>query len=130
MPEHATHFKWKELPVERLRGGITRRFVTSERAMIGEVSFRKGDTVPAHQHDNEQFTHVVSGALRFTLGQLGENAATVRAGEVILIPSGLLHAVEALEDTLEYDVFSPPRRDWLDPASDFLRGEVRGPGDE
>ena len=125
MPDQAQHFKWSNQPSEQLRGGIARRFVTSKRAMIGEVTFREGDTVPPHAHENEQFTHVVSGALRFTLG---DQIVFVRAGEVILIPSGLTHSVEALEDTLEYDVFTPPRQDWIDPASGFLRTEVSKSG--
>lgn len=122
MSERAKHYVWSERPLEHLRGGITRRYVTSNKAMIGEVTFRKGDSVPAHSHENEQFTHVVKGCLVFLLGEDGKEAVTVRAGEVILIPSNLLHAVEALEDTLEYDVFTPPRQDWIDTDSGFLRG--------
>ncbi len=121
MPDNAQHFRWADRPLEHLRGGITRRYVTSAHAMIGEVAFRAGDTVPTHTHENEQFTHVVRGALRFRLGTEGDEVL-VRAGEVILIPSGMPHAVEALEDTLEYDVFTPPRQDWTDPRSTFLRG--------
>ncbi len=71
MPGSAQHFRWADLPVEHLRGGITRRYVTSAKAMIGEVALRKGDTVPPHAHENEQFTHVVRGALRFRLGTDG-----------------------------------------------------------
>lgn len=122
MSEQAKHYIWSDRPLEHLRGDITRRYVTSDKAMIGEVTFRKGDSVPPHAHENEQFTHVVTGCLAFVLGERGEEAVTVRAGEVIVIPSNLLHAVEALEDTLEYDIFTPPRQDWIDTASDFLRG--------
>ncbi len=124
MPGSAQHFRWADRPLEHLRSGITRRYVTSAKAMIGEVALRKGDTVPPHAHENEQFTHVVRGALRFRLGADGAEEVLVRAGEVILIPSGMLHAVDALEDTLEYDVFTPPRQDWTDPGSTFLRGDA------
>ena len=124
MLKHAQHFKWSDRPLEHLRDGIARRFVTSDRAMIGEVTFQKGDIVPPHSHENEQFTHVIAGALRFTIGEAGEQTINVGSGEIILIPSNLIHAVEALEDTLEYDVFTPPRQDWIDPTSSFLRGET------
>ena len=121
MSAQASHYRWTERPTEQLRPGIARRFVTSERMMMGEVTLAKGKTVPPHSHENEQFTHVVKGALRFTFGPNAEDVVLVRAGEVVLIPSGLLHGVEALEDTLEYDVFTPPRQDWIDLESDFLR---------
>lgn len=121
MAENAKHYVWSKRPLEHLRGKITRRYVTSNAVMIGEVEFRKGDTVPAHRHPNEQFTHVVRGCLRFTLGDDSRDEIIVGAGEVIAIPPNLLHGVEALEDTLEYDVFNPPRQDWIDPDSAFLR---------
>lgn len=122
MSQKVKHYIWRERPLEHLRGDITRRYVTSAKMMIGEVTFKKGDAVPSHSHENEQFTHVVKGCLTFFLGERGEEAVTVRAGEVIVIPSNLPHAVEALEDTLEYDVFTPPRQDWIDTEDGFLRG--------
>ncbi|MDQ3310196.1 MAG: cupin domain-containing protein, partial [Gemmatimonadota bacterium] len=45
----------------------------------------------------------------------------VRAGEVLHIPSGVPHKAEALEDTLDVDIFSPPRQDWLDQTDSYLR---------
>ncbi|MCY0149260.1 cupin domain-containing protein [Hoeflea sp. G2-23] len=129
MTDEAKHFRWEEQRVDHLRGGITRRLVTSDKAMIGEVRFEKGATVPLHSHEHEQFTHVVEGALCVTLGDEGDQKTMiVRAGEVILIPSHMPHAVEALEATLEYDVFTPPRLDWLDPDSQFLRADANTNG--
>jgi quercetin dioxygenase-like cupin family protein len=55
-------------------------------------------------------TYILQGALRFVVG--GEEII-VREGEVLHIPSQVPHQAEALEDTLELDVFSPIRRDWL-----------------
>lgn len=110
----ATHFAWTERPVEQFQSDISRSFITSEKAMIGRVTFKKGATVGSHHHVHEQFTHVVEGCLRFFLGENREQVVTVNAGEVILIPSNLPHAVEALEDTVEYDVFTPPREDWIE----------------
>ncbi|RYE34062.1 MAG: cupin domain-containing protein [Hyphomicrobiales bacterium] len=109
----ATHFAWADRPVEQFSSDIARSFVTSEKAMIGRVTFAKGAVVGSHHHVHEQFTHVVEGCLRFFLGENKEQVVTVRAGEVILIPPNLPHAVEAVEDTVEYDVFTPPREDWI-----------------
>lgn len=111
---HASHFAWSDRPVEQFQPDISRSFITSEKAMIGRVEFKKGASVGSHHHVHEQFTHVVEGCLRFFLGENHEQVVTVHAGEVILIPSNLSHAVEALEDTIEYDVFTPPREDWIE----------------
>src|ERR671938_635759 len=79
------------------------------------------------EHDNEQITYVLEGALHFWLGADGAEEVTVRAGEVLVIPPNLPHQAEALEDTLDVDIFSPPRQDWLDKTDDYLR---RGSPDE
>jgi quercetin dioxygenase-like cupin family protein len=122
MTEKVSFYRWSEQRLDKLRGGITRRFVTSTNVMIGEVHFRKNDTVPTHSHESEQFTHVIKGALRFTIGSDDkQEIVIVRTGEVVFIPSNVPHALEALEDTLEYDVFNPPRSDWIDLDSLFLR---------
>ena len=88
--------------------------------MIAHVYLKKGAVVPRHQHDNEQITYILEGALRFRLGE-DEQEVEVRAGNVLVIPSNLPHSAEALEDTLDVDVFDPPRRDWLDGTDSYLR---------
>ena len=115
-------FRWDDLPKEQLKGTLERRLITSERMMIAHVYFKKGDDVPRHSHENEQITYVLSGALRLWLGANDEQDFTVRAGEVLVIPSHLPHRALALEDTLDVDVFCPPRQDWLDGTDAYLRG--------
>jgi unsaturated pyranuronate lyase len=116
------HYRWKELPAEPLKGTISRKLITSDRMMIAHVYFKKGDDVPQHSHENEQLTYILEGALRFWLGPDGSQEITVRAGEVLVIPSKVLHRALALEDTLDVDVFCPPRQDWLAGTDAYLRG--------
>lgn len=117
----AKHYQWKELPAEKLKGGLTRKLITSERMMIAHVHLNKGDDVPRHAHENEQITYILEGALLFKLGESGEREVIVRAGEVLVIPSYLPHSALALEDTLDVDVFNPPRQDWLAGTDAYLR---------
>jgi quercetin dioxygenase-like cupin family protein len=119
--QSAKHYRWKELPAEPMKGTITRRLITSERMMIAHVYLKKGDDVPQHSHENEQITYILEGALHFWLGDEGEREITVRAGEVLVIPSWLPHRALALEDTLDVDVFNPPREDWLNGTDAYLR---------
>ena len=122
MPTTARHFRWDDIPKERLNDLLDRRLVTGERMMLAHVYLKKGCLVPRHSHENEQLTYVLQGALHFWLGEDEKEEVVVRSGEVLVIPSNLPHKALALEDTLDVDVFSPPRQDWLDGTDAYLRG--------
>ena len=116
-----TRFRWDDMPGELVSPGFERRLVTGERAMLAHIYLKKGFVVPRHQHDNEQITYVVSGALHFWIGEDESQEMVIRAGDVLHLPSWVWHKAEALEDTLDVDIFSPPRQDWLDKTDDYLR---------
>jgi quercetin dioxygenase-like cupin family protein len=119
--ESAQHYRWDDIPAEPMKGSITRQLITSQRMMIAHVRLKKGDEVPKHSHENEQITYILEGALHFWLGAKGDREVIVRAGEVLVIPSNLEHRAVALEETLDVDVFNPPRQDWLDGSDAYLR---------
>lgn len=116
------HTRWEDLPKEKVTDTISRRLVTGERMMIAHVYLDKGAIVPTHSHENEQLTYILEGALRFWIGpEDGEREElVVAAGEVLYIPSNVPHKAEALEDTFDVDVFSPPRQDWLDGTDSYF----------
>jgi quercetin dioxygenase-like cupin family protein len=116
---------WDDMAVEELTPLIGRRLVYTEKQMLAHVYLKQGALVPAHDHINEQITYILSGALRFWIGEHADNPGDtyvdVRAGEVLVIPSMVRHRAEALEDTLDVDIFNPPRQDWIDKSDDYLR---------
>ncbi len=118
------HARWDEIPLEQVTDTISRRLFTGERMMLAHVYLKKGAVVPTHAHENEQLTYIVEGALRFWLGE-GDDVRelVVGAGEVLYIPSNVPHKAEALEDTFDIDVFSPPRQDWLDGTDSYFHDE-------
>lgn len=120
-PQLAKFYRWDDIPAEPLKGSITRKWVSSDRLMIAHVALKKGDDVPRHSHENEQITYLLSGAMEFWIGAHDEQNLIVRAGEVLVIPSNVPHRALALEDTLDVDVFNPPRQDWLQGTDDYLR---------
>jgi quercetin dioxygenase-like cupin family protein len=120
----ATRYRWDDLPRERLNPLIGRRLITGERLMLAHVYLDRGAVVPKHAHENEQLTYIVEGCLRFWLGDDESEVVDVAAGEVLHLPSNLPHRAEALEDTLDVDIFCPPRQDWLDGTDAYLREEV------
>lgn len=110
-------FRWEDLPREVVTDEISRRVITGDRMMLAHVYLDEGSVVPRHAHENEQLTYILEGALRFSIGEEGaadREELVVRAGGVLHIPSRVPHEAEALEDTLDVDVFCPPREDWLD----------------
>ena len=116
-----TWYRWEELPREKVSAMLDRRLITGDRMMLAHVYLKQGCIVPKHSHENEQFTYILEGALRFWIGEEQKEEVVVRAGEVLHIPSNVPHKAEALEDTLDVDVFSPPRQDWLDKTDAYLR---------
>jgi quercetin dioxygenase-like cupin family protein len=115
-----TFHRWDDMPKQRVTDAIDRRFITGERMMLSQLYLKKGSIVPRHSHDNEQLTYILEGALKFHIGADGSEEIIVRAGEVLVIPSNVPHQAEALEDTLDVDVFCPPRQDWLDGTDDYF----------
>ncbi len=114
-------YRWDDMPKENVTEMLDRRLITGDRMMLAHVYLKKGAIVPRHAHENEQLTYILEGALRFWIGEDESEIVDVRAGEVLHIPSNVPHKAEALEDTLDVDIFSPPRQDWLDKTDDYLR---------
>jgi len=115
MPAQVRIHRWDEIALEKVTEMISRKIVTGEREMLAQIYLKRGALVPMHAHDSEQMTYILQGALRFLIE--GEEI-TVREGEVLQIPSRVPHQAEALEDTLELDVFSPLRSEWVDAADE------------
>ena len=116
-----TLHRWSDMPKESLSASLERRLITGDRMMLAHVYLKKGCVVPRHSHENEQITYILEGGLRFWIGEDESQVMDVMAGEVLHIPSHVPHKAEALADTLDVDVFSPPRQDWLDKTDDYLR---------
>ena len=120
-----TKHAWKDVPLEQLSPLLGRKLVTADHTMVAQVFLKQGCVVPAHEHHNEQVTYILEGCLRFWIGEHADNPGDtfmdIHAGEVLLIPGGIRHRAEALEETLDLDVFNPPRQDWLDGSDAYLR---------
>ena len=109
MPRRATLTRWDELAQEKVTEMVSRKVIAGARQTMAQVWFKKGALVARHAHDSEQMTYVLDGALRCMVD--GEDLV-VRAGEVFVIPSGVPHQIEVLDDTLVIETFSPARHDW------------------
>ena len=116
-----THYTWEQMPKEKVSPMLDRRLVTGERLMLAHVYLKKGCIVPKHSHHNEQITYILEGELKFWIGEDEDEIVHVKPGEVLHIPPHVPHKAEAVEDTLDVDIFDPPREDWLQKTDTYLR---------
>ena len=112
------HVRLADMPTEHLNPLLERQFAAGEKSMLARLRLRKGCMVPLHSHENEQITYILEGALKFSLQG---KEIIVRAGEILVIPSNVPHSAEAIEDTVDLDVFCPPRADWISGTDAYLR---------
>lgn len=111
--------RWDAEPVEQLNDGIGRRMLNGEAMTLAQITLAAGAVVPEHAHPNEQIATLLSGRLRFVVG---EEERVVAPGESVLIPGNVPHRVEALERSVVLDAFAPRREDWLSGDDAYLRG--------
>jgi quercetin dioxygenase-like cupin family protein len=112
------HFNWDAIPAERMNDKFVRRIAWDGSLMVARTDVEQGYVVPVHSHDNQQITWVTSGRWRFTLEG---RTVDVGPGEMISIPANVPHSAEALETLVAYDIFTPPREDWLKGDDSYLR---------
>src|ERR1700757_3550217 len=113
------HYTWEEMEMEKMSECIGRKIIAGEKAMVAQVFLAKGAVVPEHHHESEQITYILEGALEF---EIGGKKTVVGKCELLRIPSNVPHMAVALEDTLDLDIFSPIRHDWLKKDDAYLRG--------
>jgi len=132
-----TFTRWSDIPVEALNPYIGRQFVVGTETMLARILLRKGAHVPLHSHVNEQISYILEGALKFVVhdivdsetGAVSSREIIVRAGEVLCTPPSVPHEAFALEDTVNLDIFTPPRQDWIDGTDAYLRHQNVGQPD-
>src|SRR5579859_6814429 len=113
-------YTWNNVEQETMSDVISRKVISGEKAMVAQVFLKKDAVVPTHHHESEQLTYILEGALKF---ELEGREVVVRKGEVLLIPANVPHRAVALEDTIDLDIFSPIRLDWLTGQDHYLRKE-------
>jgi quercetin dioxygenase-like cupin family protein len=114
------YIPWHTIPLEDLNPLLQRQFVVGQEIMVARVLLKKGCIVPEHSHHNEQLTYILDGALKFWIDG---KEIVVHSGEVLCIPAHMPHKAQAIEDTVDLDVFTPPRADWINKSDQYLRGQ-------
>lgn len=108
---------WKTRDVEKLSDTLSRQAILE--GTLAQLSIKRGGGAPHHSHVNQEFTAIVSGALKYVFD---DGEVVVNAGEVLVVPPNVPHWVVALEDTVVFFFFSPAREDWFGGKSKILEG--------
>lgn len=111
-------YRWDSVRKEQMNPKVWRKVVNGQLLTVAQFFIAKDGVVPVHQHENEQMTHVLEGALKF---EISGQVVVVRQGEIVHIPPNIPHGVVALEDTINLEIFTPVRRDWLVGKDNYLR---------
>jgi len=111
-------FSWETVKKEGMNDKLARKVISGEKITVAQIFLAKDGVVPLHQHENEQISTGVTGAMRF---EIEGKEIVLRAGDVLVIPPNVPHRVVALEDSQALDVFSSVRTDWLTGKDDYLR---------
>jgi quercetin dioxygenase-like cupin family protein len=112
------YLAWNDVEVEAMNPLLGRQLIVGHQVMLARVLLKKGCIVPLHSHVNEQLSYILEGALKF---YIDGKEIVVRAGEVLTIPPNMPHKAEAMEDTVDLDIFNPPRADWINKTDSYLR---------
>jgi len=83
--------QWDDVPMETVNPMMRRQIITGELMTVAKIYFKDGFLVPMHSHHNEQITQVISGLLRFRLGENGEEEIDVGPCQALVIPANLPH---------------------------------------
>jgi quercetin dioxygenase-like cupin family protein len=113
-----SHYNWGKIPEEKVTETLSRKLITGKKVMLAQVHLKKGCIIQAHSHESEQMTYILRGSMRL---RLPDKEVILGEDEVLHIPSGVEHSAVALEDTVDLDIFSPIREDWLTGKDDYLR---------
>ncbi len=113
-----TKYSWDQVPSEAMSPLLDRQYISGAQSMLARIFLKKGCVVPTHSHPNEQISYILSGALEMNAEGV---IHIIRAGDVLVIPSGIPHSARALEDTINLDLFAPPRQDWIDNDDAYMR---------
>ncbi|MGO8694886.1 MAG: cupin domain-containing protein [Rectinemataceae bacterium] len=81
-----------------------------ESVLMTQFSMEAGAKLPDHSHPNEQIGYLVTGCIRF---HIGDSSRELGSGCSWCVPSGIAHSVDILEDSVAIEIFSPVRTDYL-----------------
>ncbi|MDC9594927.1 cupin domain-containing protein [Xenorhabdus sp. IM139775] len=107
---------WDDIPKENVSESIERQVIHGDKLTIAKLYMKSGASVQTHSHPNEQITWILTGHIRFQYGEDLEQVVDLKSGDVLHLPADIPHNAICLEDTIDFDIFTPTREDWKLPT--------------
>ena len=100
--------KYEDIPVKKFGEGIDLRRVPMSTIAQTWIEMKQGHFSPLHRHEDEQTVVLISGKLRARSGPNGDEIYTeMKPGDILTVPSNVIHQVEALENSVFCEAFGP-----------------------
>jgi len=98
---------WPE--IEAVPGVRRRVLACGDEVMVVQFTIDAGADVPAHTHPHEQVGHVVSGRMKF---RIGNEIRELGPGDGYSVPGGVTHGAIGVTEVVAVDSFHPVRDDY------------------
>ncbi len=103
-------------PIEQVGPLIYRQYLHGAQSTFVKWTMKKGAVVPVHHHVNEQITWITAGEAEvYSQGK----KYVMRAGDLMIIPPNVPHEFHFTEDTIDIDIFTPQRQDWMEGTANY-----------
>ena len=105
-------FNWASVePWPSKHPGVAEKVVTGKNMQLIRAEFQPGATYRLHSHEREQFSFMLSGRMRLTVG---DEVKEIGPGDMWYAPSNVVHGGEILgnEPVVFVDVYSPPAEEF------------------
>jgi quercetin dioxygenase-like cupin family protein len=107
----AQHFiKVEGRECKEIGSGVTAKVICGEHLMLSFVEFLEEGNMQIHSHPEEQAGIVLEGEVEFIIEKETRN---LKAGDSYLIPPHIPHGAKSKGKARVFDIFSPPRKDYL-----------------
>ena len=113
-------YDWNNIEAAELNPAYLRKVVVGEKVTVARVEVKRGSITQGHTHANEEVVVVLKGAWLF---RLPSSEVTIAPNQLLVIPPGIEHSSEALEDTIALDICTPGRSDWMTGDDHFLHDD-------
>ena len=92
--------------------GLSRQVLAySSQLMLVRHLMEKGWVGARHSHPHEQLVYIVRGHIHF---QGGAATFDARTGDSFVVPGGVEHQANAVEESEVLDIFTPVRKDYVE----------------
>lgn len=116
------HFSMDTLKWEKMADKVYRKYAYGSSMTVAYLKLLKGAFIPMHNHPYEQATHILEGKVEV---EMQGKKYVVSKGDVLIIPANIPHSFTALEETLDMDIFSPIRMDWINNKATYFKNDKK-----